>query len=71
MFLFAQKNARMKVFFSPEMVVEAAKHAGAHDITLRLPQGYQTDIGIGRSNSCGGQRQRVALAICFFVSQKY
>ena len=35
----AQNIARMKVEFSPEMVVEAAKNAGAHEMILRLPQG--------------------------------
>ena len=64
----APNIARMKVEFSPDMVVEAAKNAGAHEmmlLILRLPQGYRTDIGIGGSNSSGGQRQRVALPRCF------
>ena len=63
----AQNLARMKVEFSPEMAVEAATNAGAHGMISRLPQGYETDTGIGGSNLSGGQRQRVALATYFFV----
>ena len=57
----AQNIARMKIKSSPEMVVEAAKNAGAHEII-----GHKTDIGIGGSNLFGGQRQRVTL-VSFFV----
>ena len=62
----AQNIAIMKIQFSPEMVVKTAKNAGAHEMILRLPQGYETDIGIAGSNLSGGQRQRVALARSFF-----
>ncbi|MEM7745761.1 MAG: type I secretion system permease/ATPase [Pseudomonadota bacterium] len=58
----AQNIARLDPQPDPKQIVTAAQRAGAHELLLTLPQGYDTDIGAAGQRLSGGQRQRVALA---------
>lgn len=65
-----QNIARMSEKIDPELVIETAKMCGGHEIILRFPDGYDTDIGSGGSNLSGGQRQRIGLARAFYGNPK-
>lgn len=45
-----------------EEVIAAAKAASAHDFIMRLPDAYETRVGVGGHELSGGERQRVSIA---------
>ncbi|HEX4903807.1 MAG TPA: ABC transporter ATP-binding protein [Acidimicrobiales bacterium] len=65
-FLFSGTVADNIAFADPDAdqaaVERAARLAGAHDFVVRLPEGYDTEIGERGFSLSGGQRQRIAIA---------
>ena len=57
----AENIARMGPI-NAEAVARAAMLADVHEMILRMPAGYETDVGRYGSKLSGGQRQRIGLA---------
>jgi ATP-binding cassette subfamily C protein len=58
----SENIARLSTSPDPKLVVEAARKADAHEMILKLPQGYDTPLSAAGSRLSGGQVQRVGLA---------
>ena len=58
--------ARMDQHAESEDVIRAARRAYIHSMILRLPQGYETQIGDGGVQLSAGQRRLIALARCLY-----
>ena len=58
----AENIARFDDTQSAAAVTEAAQRAQAHELIVKLSQGYDTQVGDAGRNLSGGQRQRVGLA---------
>jgi PrtD family type I secretion system ABC transporter len=58
----AQNIARFDPEATDEAIVAAAIEAGAHDLIVKMPGGYNTSIGEQGSSLSAGQAQRIAVA---------
>jgi len=65
----AENIARLMVV-DPEKVVKAAQKAGVHEMILKLPQGYDTQIDQTGKNLAAGQRQLISLARALYDDPK-
>lgn len=58
----AENIAKLSMSPDPAEVVKAAKKADAHEMILKLPQGYDTQMSATSGRLSGGQIQRLGLA---------
>lgn len=58
----AENIARLSMTPDAAKVVEAAKRAAAHEMILKLPEGYDTRVAAVGGRLSGGQIQRIGLA---------
>ncbi|MFN5997337.1 MAG: type I secretion system permease/ATPase [Paracoccaceae bacterium] len=62
----ADNIARLQPGADPGRIVAAARAAAAHEMILKLPNGYDTQVATMGSQLSGGQIQRIGLARALF-----
>jgi ATP-binding cassette, subfamily C, bacterial len=62
----AENICRFEEADNSAAIIAAARSAGVHDLILRLPKGYETNVGPDGAALSAGQRQRIALARALF-----
>lgn len=50
--------------YTDEQIIHACRLAGAYEMIVALPDGFETGVGEGGSRFSGGQRKRLAIAQC-------
>jgi ATP-binding cassette subfamily C protein len=66
----AENIARFETI-DEEAVIAVARKAGCHELIQSLPDGYNTQIGMGGQALSGGQRQRIALARAMYGNPSF
>lgn len=62
----ADNIARLSATPDPAKIVDAARRAAAHEMILKLPEGYDTKVSTIGGRLSGGQIQRIGLARALF-----
>ncbi|MCX7714867.1 MAG: ABC transporter ATP-binding protein/permease [Clostridia bacterium] len=73
-FLFSGTIAENIAYARPDAtrdeIISAARLANAHDFIMRMPDGYETMIGIRKNNLSGGEKQRISIARAILSNPK-
>ncbi|HIG65435.1 MAG TPA: type I secretion system permease/ATPase [Methyloprofundus sp.] len=68
----ADNICRLQVVKQNEQaIIAAAKKAGVHEMILKLPKGYETEIGDQGKRLSGGQRQRLGIARALYGNPRF
>ena len=62
----AENIARFDPAPDPQAIIAAAREAGVHDMILRLPEGYATNVGRHGRRLSASEAQRIGLARALF-----